>query len=251
MMNRDGTCALPRAVRLQGHLSNVIPTFIHEPGKILIVPQSHFHFDVNDSTRTHGLISPFDPSGEPILFPTVPALLDAVIDTLFEPVDGVFHFKFQVYLSAFLSDLVHNTITSDEDGSDEDGPLDPDTGELLPAAKELLDGLKPENSSFLETFMRTGSIGVTPEVRAERASLKSACMPKQSIKNSLSLSNKTPRNTPFPPKYQEGHQTPAGGTVGNRPLHSRSFSQYHRPPPRPLLFQSIFRMLNAKKLLTR
>ncbi|KAG7087435.1 hypothetical protein E1B28_013401 [Marasmius oreades] len=237
-MNDDGICALPRAVILKGHNSS-IPNLI-QPGKILIVPQSHFHFDVTDSTRTCGLISPLDPSGEPLLFPTVPAFLDAIIDTFCEPVDGVEHIPFEIsYLWLFLSSLVLNNT------SYEDGPIDPETKELLPSAKELLDGVKPENIAFLETYMRTGSIGVALELKAERARLKSARIPKQPI---LPLSNKTP---PFPSRYQESHQTPAGRTAGSIPLHSRSFSQYHRPPPHPLLFQSILRMLNPKKLLIR
>jgi hypothetical protein len=55
MMNDDGICALPRALRLQWHDSSVHKPE-HEPGMILVVHQSHFHFDVTDPTRTRGLI---------------------------------------------------------------------------------------------------------------------------------------------------------------------------------------------------
>jgi hypothetical protein len=78
----------------------------HEPGMTLLVPQSHFHFDVTDPTRTRGLISPFDASDEHVRFPTTSAFLDAIIDTMFEPVDGVSHLDFRTsYLPVFLSCL--------------------------------------------------------------------------------------------------------------------------------------------------
>ncbi|KAF5339448.1 hypothetical protein D9611_009773 [Ephemerocybe angulata] len=167
LLDNDGVCALPRAVQLQWDASEE-KELLHTPEEILIVPQSHFHFDVNDPTRSRGLIPPFDPSNSRILFPTMPAFLDAIIDTMFEPVDGVSHFYFKMsYLSCFLSYLVLYNVR------DYDGCTDPATDELLPAAKALLEGVKAENLPFLETFMRTGSTRLTPpEVRAERERIK-------------------------------------------------------------------------------
>jgi hypothetical protein len=161
LLNDDSVCALPRAMRLQWDSAIEKPN--HSPEAILIVPQSHFHFDVRDETRSRGLIPPFDPSDSRIRFPTMPAFLDAIIDTMFEPVDGVNHLEFRTsYLSVFLSYLVLYNVR------DEDGATDPDTEELLPAAKALLEGLKPGNTAYLDTFMRTGSTRMTTELRAGR-----------------------------------------------------------------------------------
>ncbi|KAJ3515595.1 hypothetical protein NLJ89_g1657 [Agrocybe chaxingu] len=159
LLNND-VCALPRAMRLR---DGAIEKPNLSPEAILIVPQSHFHFDVRDETRSRGLIPPFDSSDSRIRFPTMPAFLDAIIDTMFEPVDGVNHLEFRTsYLSVFLSYLVLYNVR------DEDGATDPDTEELLPAAKALLEGLKPGNIAYLDTFMRTGSTRMTPELRAAR-----------------------------------------------------------------------------------
>lgn len=83
-----GVCSLPRAMRLEWDypykwLGGYPLEFI------LVVPQSHFHFDVTDATSARGLIPPFDPSHARIRFPTtMPAFLNSVIDTMFEPVEG-------------------------------------------------------------------------------------------------------------------------------------------------------------------
>jgi len=168
-MNDDGICALPRALRLQWHCDSSVHKPEHEPGMILVVPQSHFHFDVTDPTRTRGLIPPFDASDEHVRFPTTSAFLDAIIDTIFEPVDGVSHLDFRTsYLSVFLSYLVLYNVR------DEDGAIDSDTMDLLPAAKMLLEGVKAENFAYLDAFMRTGSTRMTPELTEERKHIKNA-----------------------------------------------------------------------------
>jgi len=88
---------------------------------------------------------------------------------MFEPVDGVSHFDFRTsYLSVFLSYLVLYNVR------DEDGAIDSDTMDLLPAAKVLLEGVKAENLAYLDAFMRTGSTRMTPELREERKRIKNA-----------------------------------------------------------------------------
>jgi len=116
----------------------------------------------SDPTRTRGLIPPFDAIDEHVRFPTISAFLDAIIDTMFEPIDSISHLDFR---TSYLS--VYNV-------RDEDGAIDSDIMDLLPAAKTLLEGVKAENLAYLDASMRTGSTRMTPELREERKRIKNA-----------------------------------------------------------------------------
>lgn len=160
---------IPNSVQLEwtGPLHSL--TSDTTPREVLIIAQSHLNFDVRDSTRTRGLIPPFDVSDSQIRFPTQGAYFDALIDGIYEWRSGTpkFHYWFNVeHCCIHLSYLVMYNVRVDED----EDPLDPDR-ELLDVEKEMLAGVAARTRPYLEAYMRRAIPAPTLEMVAERERL--------------------------------------------------------------------------------
>ena len=125
--------------------------------KLALIPMSNFHFDLNN---THSLFKAQEYPG--VLFPTIPAFVDAIIDSEFEP-----HLAGEKNITAFsdilstwmnyiqaysLDDPIYKHIPRGEDGYDDDDDLNKCIimDDLTPAALKLLGSIKKENRFYLE-----------------------------------------------------------------------------------------------------
>jgi hypothetical protein len=122
------------------------------PTDILIHPQSSFHFDVRDASRTRP--NPNPPSGDlaAIRYPTWLAFFDMVVDTLFHPPVEVHE------SSSGLSNceiyLVMYALSNTEDAPVENEPYHgdyhtSDLTRLLPQCWKALEKVKDENKLYL------------------------------------------------------------------------------------------------------
>ncbi|KAF5322498.1 hypothetical protein D9619_002194 [Psilocybe cf. subviscida] len=118
------------------------------PMEILIHPQSSFHFDVRDTSRT--CLNPEPPSSDlaSIRFPTWAAFFDMVVDTRFQPPAP--QFKVFSYLSTCEHYLVVYSLSDIEGALFENEPYHgdhhtSDFKRLLPQCWKALDEVKDEN----------------------------------------------------------------------------------------------------------
>lgn len=161
--------AIPNSIQLQWSGDDIdSETDLSTPIEILIIGQSHMMFDVRDSTRTRGLIPPFEESDSQIRFPTQGAFIDALVDSIFTRVGPKLHYWFYIkHDLCYLSYLIVYNVRHDSD----EEPLDPDRI-LLPTEQEMLDGIAPRNRPFVEAYMRGGLPEPTPEMEAERQRIR-------------------------------------------------------------------------------
>lgn len=112
-----------------------------DPQSVIVHPQSYFHFVLEDPTRTISLVPPLPTANAALQFPTLPAFLDALIDTRLDPTIGYRHRRLDGILMTYISYLTLYTFR---------GPGVDGHGCLLPHPKFILNCLKPENRPFLE-----------------------------------------------------------------------------------------------------
>ncbi|KAF5311073.1 hypothetical protein D9619_007888 [Psilocybe cf. subviscida] len=118
------------------------------PTHILVHPQSSFHFDLLDKTRTYP--NPDPPSSDlaSILYPTLPAFLDMLIETVYHP--PVDHIKVKMHLGTMCSYLYMYSMADSTGALFEGKPWECkaptfDLDRLMPHCWKILDGVKDEN----------------------------------------------------------------------------------------------------------
>ena len=109
-------------------------------------PQSQFHLDIQDDSRS--LLLPTFP--DDIRFPTRTAFLDWLISTILDPPSGKVSGKRSTMLICWISYLFTYTLGN--------YPRVLPTGDLEPEHAEVLSGLRPENRPYFEDFTRGPSI---------------------------------------------------------------------------------------------
>jgi hypothetical protein len=128
------------------YLKSTIPCDVRDyddPGEIYLHPQSIFHIDISDHTRSTTLASTLPPEFSAVRFPTRPAFFDALISTTFDPPGGRRVYNFHLNLQTYMSYLLLYTMRT--------GPLLPN-GELAPQSAALRDSLRPENRQLFEKY---------------------------------------------------------------------------------------------------
>ena len=113
---------------------------------IFVHPQSQFHLDIQDDSRSL-LLPPFP---DDIRFPTRTAFLDWLISTILDPPSGKVSGKRSTMLICWISYLFTYTLRN--------YPRVLPTGDLEPEHAEVLSGLRPENRPYFEDFTRGPSI---------------------------------------------------------------------------------------------
>ncbi|KAF5320767.1 hypothetical protein D9619_002155 [Psilocybe cf. subviscida] len=130
---------------------------LQSPVHILVHPQSFFHFNVEDATRT--CLNPNPPSADlvSIRFPTWPAFFDMVVDTRYEPPRK--HSRIDSYLWSCHDYLVNESLADKVDGAlFENEPYHGDHHtfdfkRLLPQCWKALDLVKDENKLSLARYL--------------------------------------------------------------------------------------------------
>lgn len=123
------------------------------PMDILVHPQSSFHFDVRDMSRT--CLNPAPPSSDlaAIRYPTWPAFFDMAVDTRFDPPVG--QYEVSAELASYEDNLLTYALSDDIGGAlFENEPYNGDRHtydfrRLLPECWKALDEVKDENKLYL------------------------------------------------------------------------------------------------------
>ncbi|GLB43000.1 hypothetical protein LshimejAT787_1204490 [Lyophyllum shimeji] len=131
----------PNSVHLQ-LTTPVAERSVDDPEMILIHPQSQFHLDIHDDSRSLSL----PPFPENIRFPTRTAFLDSIIATYLDPPSGRVHTKLSSTLRVWMGYFFAYTLRKT--------PAVLPTGDLEPERRQVLQSLRPENQPFFEAFAR-------------------------------------------------------------------------------------------------
>ncbi|KAF8056569.1 hypothetical protein FPV67DRAFT_1677948 [Lyophyllum atratum] len=115
-----------------------------DPEMIFIHPQSQYHLDIHDDSRSVSL----PPFPENIRFPTRTVFLDSIIATLLDPPSGRVHTKLNSTLRTWMGYLFLYTLRNE--------PAVLPTGDLEPELAQVLQSLRPENRPYFEAFARNG-----------------------------------------------------------------------------------------------
>ena len=136
-----------------------------DPDFIFIHPQSQFHFNIQDKSRSLSL-APFPDN---IRFPTLTAFLDSMIATYLDPPSGRIHSKVQNPLKVWISYLLTYTLRN--------RPSVLPNGDLEPEHEEVLRSLRPENRPFFESYVRSNIIAVREQrIRRKEILEKLGCV---------------------------------------------------------------------------
>ncbi|KAF8056561.1 hypothetical protein FPV67DRAFT_1593412 [Lyophyllum atratum] len=153
----------PRKYANSVHLQLTTPSAeraIDDPEMILIHPQSQFHLDIHDDSRSLSL----PPFPENIRFPTRTAFLDSIIATYLDPPTGREHTKLTATLQTWMSYLFLYTLRN--------RPAVLPTGNLEPERGQVLQSLRPENRPYFEAFARGGPREVVEHMIRRKEILK-------------------------------------------------------------------------------
>ncbi|KAF8055964.1 hypothetical protein FPV67DRAFT_1679011 [Lyophyllum atratum] len=115
---------------------------IDDPEMIFIHPQSQYHLDIHDDSRSVSL----PPFPENIRFPTRTAFLDSTIATYLDPPSGRVHTKLSSTLKTWMAYLDIYTLRNE--------PAVLPAGDLEPERAQVLQSLRPENQLYFEAFAR-------------------------------------------------------------------------------------------------
>jgi len=139
----------------------------YEPSHILIHTTSVYHFDIHDPTRTMLNPAPPDDASKSILFPTVPAFYDSLIDTYHEPPLPTLNQSFTDWMRIAMSYLSLYTIS--------DKGICARGGKLIPSCSRVLQEAKEENRPFLSRhFFDLSCLGYEASTY-ERRLIKALC----------------------------------------------------------------------------
>ena len=122
---------------------------VDDPDMIIVHPQSHLYFDVQDDTRSLSL----PPFPDDIRFPTRTAFLDSMIATMLDPPSGRVSVGLRIKLMSWISYFFTYTLRN--------SPRVLPTGNLEPEHAEVLSSLRPENRPYFDDFTRSPS---TPSI---------------------------------------------------------------------------------------
>ncbi|KAJ6581809.1 hypothetical protein B0H19DRAFT_927743 [Mycena capillaripes] len=134
------------------HLKSTLPEDVrnyYDPRDIYLHPQSAFHIDISDHTRSTTLASTLPHQFSALRFPTRLAFLDALIDTIYDPPGRRRVHKLHSKLGVYLSYLLLYTLRIDP-------PVLPN-GELKPQFAAVCDSLRPQNCDLFGKHCGLGS----------------------------------------------------------------------------------------------
>lgn len=146
------------------------------PTHILIHPQSSFHFDVSNKTLTCHNPDPPSPDLAPILYPTLPAFLDMLIELQHHP--PVDHVEVNMHLATtrsylYMYSMADNTGALFDSEPWECGTPTFDLNRLLPRCWTVLDEVKDENKLVVSRAIICAESSMKPEwERFERNLIK-------------------------------------------------------------------------------
>jgi len=120
------------------------------PARIFIHAASVFHFDTEDPRRTCLNPEPPSPEAAPILFPTVAAYYDALIDTMHDPPTPYLTTKLTMWCRTMAGYLtLYNVSRRGVAFTPEDEDSSPEERELIPEFLNVIEQLKAENRPWL------------------------------------------------------------------------------------------------------